>query len=409
MNKEKYLELRNGLYTEAENLINEGKLEEGKAKMKEITDLDAKFENEAKELANLNALKDSSKISNIAPVVKENKIGSIDSEGIKESMTDSIEYRKAFMNYIVSGKPMPESLKNNTVTTGGALAPVIPDTLHGKIIEAIEAQGMILPLITRTNYKGGVSIPLDSVKPTAEWLGEGVKPSGTPIKKAITSIVFAYHKLKCTISMTLEASVVTLPMFEAMFVRQVSEAMVKALENAIVNGTGVNSPKGILIADNVTAAKARTLAVKNADSVNYKTLTEAEGLLPLEYENDAVWFMSKKTFMKFIGMVDSAGQPVARVNYGITGVPERTLLGRRVILNNYIPTTKNASLTTGGVLAFLVNPADYILNTNLELTLTRYENHDTDDQLMKCVGLFDGQLVVKESLVIIEDQSLTQA
>ena len=38
MNKEQYLELRNGLYTEAENLINEGKLEEGQAKMDEITD-----------------------------------------------------------------------------------------------------------------------------------------------------------------------------------------------------------------------------------------------------------------------------------------------------------------------------------------------------------------------------------
>ena len=55
MNREQYLELRNGLYTEAESLINEGKIEEGQAKMQEITDLDNKFENEAKALANLNA------------------------------------------------------------------------------------------------------------------------------------------------------------------------------------------------------------------------------------------------------------------------------------------------------------------------------------------------------------------
>ena len=70
MNREKYLELRNGLYTEAENLINEGKLEEGKAKMKEITDLDNKFEKEATELANLAALKDNAKVSlaNGAPI-----------------------------------------------------------------------------------------------------------------------------------------------------------------------------------------------------------------------------------------------------------------------------------------------------------------------------------------------------
>ena len=39
MEKEKYLEMRNGLYNEAEKLINEGKIEEGQAKMQEITDL----------------------------------------------------------------------------------------------------------------------------------------------------------------------------------------------------------------------------------------------------------------------------------------------------------------------------------------------------------------------------------
>ena len=36
MEKEKYLEMRNGLYNEAEKLINEGKIEEGQAKMQEL-------------------------------------------------------------------------------------------------------------------------------------------------------------------------------------------------------------------------------------------------------------------------------------------------------------------------------------------------------------------------------------
>ena len=55
------LQLRNGLYSEAEQLINEGKIEEGEVKMKRITDLDNRFDNEAKALANLNALKDNLK------------------------------------------------------------------------------------------------------------------------------------------------------------------------------------------------------------------------------------------------------------------------------------------------------------------------------------------------------------
>lgn len=62
MERGEYLQLRNGLYSEAEQLINEGKIEEGEVKMQEITDLDNRFDNEAKALANLNALKDNIKI-----------------------------------------------------------------------------------------------------------------------------------------------------------------------------------------------------------------------------------------------------------------------------------------------------------------------------------------------------------
>ena len=62
MEREEYLQLRNGLYSEDEQLINEGKIEEGEVKMQEITDLDNRFDNEAKALANLNALKDNIKI-----------------------------------------------------------------------------------------------------------------------------------------------------------------------------------------------------------------------------------------------------------------------------------------------------------------------------------------------------------
>lgn len=106
MNKEQYLELRNGLYTEAENLINEGKIEEGQAKMNEITDLDNRFENEAKALANLNALKDNVRVSNLNNLsngpIAGNTISTF-GESNSEDFSNTVEYRKAFMNYVTKG------------------------------------------------------------------------------------------------------------------------------------------------------------------------------------------------------------------------------------------------------------------------------------------------------------------
>lgn len=397
MNKEKYLELRNNLYLEAESLINEGKLEEGQAKMAAIEKLDGDFENSAKALANLNALKDSSKISNIAPVVKENKIGSIASEG----MEDSIEYRRAFMNHVLKGDKIPAELTNEVgMTKTTDVGTVIPKTVMQRIIDKIESQGMILSEISRTSYKGGLAIPIATgLKPTAEWIAEG---AGTQAHKTGTGeIVFAYHKLRVAINMTLEVTVTTLDIFESHFVSMVAAAMVKALEQAIVSGDGKGKPKGILLADNLDKAN-RDIAIAKNKTIGYADLMKAEASLPVEYEAGAKWFMTKKTFYEIASMVDSAGQPIGKVNMGgYNNRPEYSILNRPVIINNYMPTANEAALDNRRVVAFLVNASDYILNTNYNMTTTRYTDNETEDEIVKSVMLVDGQLTVKESLITI--------
>lgn len=54
-----------------------------------------------------------------------------------------------------------------------------------------------------------------------------------------------------------------------------------------------------------------------------------EAALPLAYENGAVWNMTKKTFMECAAMVDSNGQPIARVNYGINGKTGKNSAGKK--------------------------------------------------------------------------------
>jgi HK97 family phage major capsid protein len=170
--------------------------------------------------------------------------------------------------------------------------------------------------------------------------------------------------------------------------------MIKAIEQAIISGSGSGQPKGIL-AEDAPTGQALT------GTPEYAKLIEAEGALPLAYENGAVWAMTKKTFMQFVGEVDDGGQPIARVNYGINGKPERTLLGRPVILNDYMD-SYSASLTAGKVWAFLFNFSDYVLNTNLNLTIKKYEDDSTDDLVTKAIMLVDGKVVDLNSLLTLE-------
>lgn len=304
---------------------------------------------------------------------------------------DSVEYRNAFMEYVTRNVPIPAAFRggnaNTTTEDVGALVP--PVTLN-KIVEKVEAYGMILPLVNRTAYKTGMTIPVASVKPTASWVAEGA--TSTKQKENLdASITFGHFKLRCAVSVSLEVENMALSAFEARLVSSISEAMAKAIEQAILTGTGTGQPTGIL----KDAAAGASIAVKKID---YKTLISAEAALPMEYENGAVWVMSKKTFMEFVGMTDSAGQPIARTNYGISGAPERTLLGRRVVLTNYLPAYAS-TLKTTDVFAFLYDFGDYTLNTNFEVGMKVYEDNETDDIVRKSIMVVDGKPILSASLV----------
>ena len=222
-------------------------------------------------------------------------------------MFNTVEYRKAFMNNVLRGTPIPEKFVNadaNTKTTD--VGSVIPTTVLEKIVEKLEATGMILPLVTRTSYKGGLAIPTSSVKPVATWVAEG--QGSDKQKKTTGQIVFSYYKLRCAVSVSFETSVVTLGVFETTLINNIAEAMTKALEQAIISGTGEGQPTGILTE---IAPEGQNIEIAADADVDYETLINAEAALPLAYEGEAVWCMTKKTFMKFVGMTDQNGQPVS--------------------------------------------------------------------------------------------------
>lgn len=302
---------------------------------------------------------------------------------------DSEEYRHAFMEYVTRGKAIPAEFRSATTTTDAGA--IIPPTTLNKIIDKIRTYGNILPKVTRTSYKSGLAIPYSDVKPKAVWVAEGA--TSEKQKKTLGTITFSHYKLRCAVSVTLETEQMSLSAFEAALVDNVAEAMAVALEEAIIKGDGTTMPTGII--HDIT--KAQTLAVKKID---YKTLTTAEGKLPQAYEAGAFWFMTKKTFMEFVSMVDSAGQPIARTDYGINGIPARTLLGRSVVLCDYLPDFSE-TLKTNEPFAFIFKPKDYVLNTNYSVSMKVYEDNDTDDIVRKSIMIADGKVVDAGSLVVL--------
>ena len=392
MNKKEYLEKRQSLYNEADQLIDAGNIDEANAKIQAITDLDTAFENASKAAANLKAM--SQVPTPLKSVGEGETMGGMNAEEV--DMYDTVEYRKAFMNLMLHGTAIPEKFSNTAGSTKTTdVAAVISPVVVGRIVEKMQILGNILPFVTHTAFPAGVTVPVSSVKAVASWVAEGA--TSEKQKLALTQIDIKGYKLRCAVSMTLEAAVMSLDVFETYFVDSVSKAMVWATEEAFFNGTGSGQPKGVL---KETVVDSQNVDIPAAAEPTYQTLAEAEGLLPAAYEANAVWNMTKRTFMKFVGMVDKEGQPIARINYGIGNVPERYLLGRRVSINEHM-TSLGATLSGDTVVAFLFDWNDYMYNTNYAMRVKQYEDDDTEDQIAKAVMVADGKAVDLHSLVTI--------
>lgn len=319
-----------------------------------------------------------------------------------EDGTASLEYRRAFQQYLVSGK-MSEEFRDSTKTTDAGAA--IPENLVNRILEKFEQLGVIYNLVTKTSYPVGQTIPVDGIKPTATWVAEGA--GSTPQKKTLSaSIVFTNFKLRCEVRYTEEIATMSLSAFENLFVKQVGEAMLRAQESAIVDGDGSSKPKGILTE---TAPEGQAIEVAATGKLNYEVLCDSEAAIPVNYEATAKWCMTKKTFMKFIGMTDENKQPIARINHGIDGKPERTLLGRDVVI--YQPQAESKlgtyadTVDADTIFAFIVDFSDYTLNTNYNLGIQHAIDWDNEDHKTKAVLACDGKLITTDSLVTLTKKS----
>ncbi|MFD2442928.1 phage major capsid protein [Bacillus sp. CGMCC 1.16607] len=312
---------------------------------------------------------------------------------------DTPEYRSAFMDYVTKGVKSDGLEFRADATTGtGDIGAVIPTTILNRIVEKLKDHGRIWARVTKSSIKGGIQIPLANAKPVATWVSAGTM-SDKQKKQTSGTISFSYHKLQCRVAVELVADTVAMPVFEQTVTDNIYEAMVVALEEAIINGDGAGKPLGITKDPDITASQKVAVAV--ADFSKYETWTTLFGKLPRSYRNGAVLIMADSDWTKYIeGMVDTNGQPIARVTYGLDGTQQEKLLGKEVIaLEDYLPSIDDAS--TGEVVGIICKLSDYMINSNMQMTFKRYFNEDTDEWISKSTMICDGKLADRNGVILI--------
>lgn len=300
----------------------------------------------------------------------------------------SLEYRKAFMEYILRGTPLPSKFieaRAAELTTVGDIGAVIPTTILNRVIETITTEGKITSRVTQTAYQGGVSIPISEVNPVATWIGEN-KVSDDQKAKMSAKITFGYYLLEARIAVGLISATVSLPIFENTIVTQLNKAMLRALDTAILNGTGTDQPKGVLTYTLPTTQIA-TMSASTIGTVAAWAAVEAK--IPEDVEDTGIYLMHKSTWELYLnGMVDKNGQKIGLGKINERG--QKILNGREVLTTNKLPAFDTAK--ADDVFAVVVDLAQYLINSNLAMYYKKYFDDNTNKWIHKGIMIADGQL-----------------
>lgn len=128
---------------------------------------------------------------------------------------------------------------------------------------------------------------------------------------------------------------------EGLVSRKLGERIERKQAAHWITGTGVGQPLGVL-ASSLTPDND----LDTADVVDYDDLMDTYDALDAAYEDGAKWLMKKNTWSQIRGIVDTAGRPIVQSSTeGISGTPEKRLLGFPVLIVEEVPTLSSAAIT----------------------------------------------------------------
>lgn len=327
-----------------------------------------------------------------------------------EDVFDSIEYRTAFMNNVVKGAPMPEQFREATTISGTYMqstdVPVnVPTTLQAEVIKKMEERGSILAAVRKTSLRAGIEFRVRDLQVSATWIAEN-QVSAYQKPTDDTTISFKYYELECRIAQTLLAAAVTLSDFEAAFVDAVSNAMVDALETAILRGTGKGQPLGITVDPRVTNVVELTEAQVN-DWVEWHKQVKAS--IPRLYRRRGSFIFGQGTWDSIVEVLrDSQNHPVSTTGYNpVTGEEQLRLMGIPVQLVDDAAVPDFAGAKGGDVFGVFGDLSNYLLNTQpgMPLTTVKWIDHDNNLEKTKALLACDGRVLDPYGFVLLKKKT----
>ena len=325
-----------------------------------------------------------------------------------ENPLESMEYREAFREYVTRGIAIPAEFRTGTANTTADTGAAIPITVMNEVINTIRKRyGNLYDKVRKTSVPGGVKISAGALQASFKWITESTV---SPRQKAgeLASISFGANVAELRIATSFLANLLTLSAFEASLVEVIAVAYRKAMDQAIVLGSGDGAPLGILNDARVTNVVEMT-AAKFSSWKNWRSDFFAK--LPLGYRSGEFIFAASTVDAKLLTMSDDNNNPIYYLAAGLVvgdgdaQNPGGRFFGREVSLvePDILPDFDTADANS--IVGIYWQPQDYIVNENLGFTIRRYFDEETNEWIDKALVVVDGKLVNAEGVYLIKKVS----
>ena len=181
--------------------------------------------------------------------------------------------------------------------------------------------------------------------------------------------------------------------------------MVRALETAMMNGTGSGQPLGILKDTRLTADNKVTFA---EDAIGtWKGWTTILKKVKAPYRSHGEWTMTQATWDTYVdGMVDANGQPIARVSYGLDAAHNESyrFMGKNVniVPEDVLPNYEDSKGGSADVPCILFGDmSNYIVNQQMGMRTVRWNDEDKNLSKIKMQTVVDGKLGDINGMLVI--------
>lgn len=416
MNKKKYLENRKALLDEAQKLIDEGKIEESQEKMKEVEALDNKWEEVKLANANMNALKDKTKVTDLANESVEVNGGITVAKIIENNVVDEKQSYVDAWAKAMQGKKLDEKeqsvfdkvnadFSNAYTHTTGNQTVLIPETVVAGIWSRATEGHPLLADAKKFNVKGTLAINKHTAIAAgdAAWYDEATATADE--QNTFAQLTLTGCELAKAITVTWKLRSMATEKFVPYIINELGERVGVALGTSVAVGKGkpgvsdefLPEPQGIETALLAEASTPQVVSydpeASTPDPLAYEDFTLAISKIHSSYlAGSAIYASNSTIWNQLANLKDGQGRPLF--------IPDVTSGGVGRMFGMVVKA--DAGVTAGSVI--IGNPAQgYVMNTSEPMSVATEEHAKARTVDYAAYTIVDGAVLDNKAFALIRN------